>query len=275
MGMGQKDMRPRPAWRACADRAPAWGCRSARDRSAGPVRQSRSGRMECPSQVIFIVRLPMFPLHSINPIAGEKPRGLDAPDKRLLRASRCRVLGRAGECRHQCRLSSWRLLSCGAAWGMRLLPLARLLVIVLGLIGVGSFLFHTHAQAWAALADVVPILCFVLIYIYAANRGFWRMGRLAALFGHRGCGGAVRGAGAAAGAHPVGRWLGGVSAFAAADRGLRAGRLRVRAPRTARNLLLGAGLLVASLTIAQQIDGPLLRAVPDRNTFRLAFAQCR
>ena len=34
------------------------------------------------------------------------------------------------------------------------LPLARLLVIVLGLIGVGSFLFHTHAQAWAALSQI-------------------------------------------------------------------------------------------------------------------------
>jgi hypothetical protein len=39
---------------------------------------------------------------------------------------------------------------------------ARALVVVLFAIGVGSWLFHTHAQVWAAVADVVPIQIFIL-----------------------------------------------------------------------------------------------------------------
>ncbi|WP_366524500.1 ceramidase domain-containing protein [uncultured Tateyamaria sp.] len=37
------------------------------------------------------------------------------------------------------------------------LPLGRALAAVLGVIGVGSYLFHTHAQVWAAIVDVLPI----------------------------------------------------------------------------------------------------------------------
>jgi len=35
-------------------------------------------------------------------------------------------------------------------------------------IGIGSFLFHTFAQRWASIADVVPILLFILAYLFAA-----------------------------------------------------------------------------------------------------------
>ena len=52
------------------------------------------------------------------------------------------------------------------------LPLGRLLVGILGAIGVGSFLWHTHATGWASLADVLPILLFILVYIFAATRDF-------------------------------------------------------------------------------------------------------
>ena len=55
------------------------------------------------------------------------------------------------------------------------MPVARLLVAILGAIGVGSFLFHTFATRLAALADVVPIAVFILVYVYAANRYFWRL----------------------------------------------------------------------------------------------------
>ena len=50
--------------------------------------------------------------------------------------------------------------------------LGRLLAAVLVAIGIGSFLFHTFAQPWAGLADVLPIVAFILIYIFAANRDF-------------------------------------------------------------------------------------------------------
>ncbi len=40
-------------------------------------------------------------------------------------------------------------------------------------IGVGSFLFHTVAERWAALADTLPILLFIIGFLYAAmNRLF-------------------------------------------------------------------------------------------------------
>ena len=55
------------------------------------------------------------------------------------------------------------------------LPIARVLTIILGLIGVGSFLFHTYAQAWSGLADVLPIVGFVLVYCYAACLHFWNL----------------------------------------------------------------------------------------------------
>lgn len=65
--------------------------------------------------------------------------------------------------------------------------LARALCGLLGLIGIGSYLFHTHAQVWAAIADTTPIALFILLWTYAANRRFWGLSRagavvLAALF---------------------------------------------------------------------------------------------
>lgn len=52
---------------------------------------------------------------------------------------------------------------------------ARLLCGVLAMIGIGSYLFHTHAQVWAGVADVLPIAIYVLIYIALANRAYWGM----------------------------------------------------------------------------------------------------
>lgn len=54
---------------------------------------------------------------------------------------------------------------------------AQSLSAVLVVIGLGSGLFHTLATGWAGVADVVPILVFILGYIYAANRYYWRLGR--------------------------------------------------------------------------------------------------
>ncbi|MEM9853429.1 MAG: ceramidase domain-containing protein [Pseudomonadota bacterium] len=61
----------------------------------------------------------------------------------------------------------WRLR--GAA-----LPIAHLLVAILTAIGIGSFLFHTHATGWAALADVIPIGLFILTYLFAVGLHFLR-----------------------------------------------------------------------------------------------------
>jgi len=52
------------------------------------------------------------------------------------------------------RWDSWTKLLCGLAV----------------CIGIGSFLFHTVAQRWAGIADIVPILLFILTYLFAASR---------------------------------------------------------------------------------------------------------
>ena len=65
------------------------------------------------------------------------------------------------------------LIAALVVWPLtRGVPLARALAVVLALIGVGSFLWHTHATRWAGLADVLPILIFILIYLFAATRDF-------------------------------------------------------------------------------------------------------
>jgi hypothetical protein len=50
-------------------------------------------------------------------------------------------------------------------------PLALLVVLTVA-VGTGSFLFHTHATAWAALADTVPIGLFILGYFAATMNRF-------------------------------------------------------------------------------------------------------
>src|SRR3546814_19586540 len=44
------------------------------------------------------------------------------------------------------------------------------LVLLLFVIGIGSGLFHPFAVAWAALADVIPVALFILLYLYLALR---------------------------------------------------------------------------------------------------------
>ncbi len=45
-----------------------------------------------------------------------------------------------------------------------------LLIVLLFCIGVGSFLFHTFATAWAMVLDVVPILVFQISYLWIYSR---------------------------------------------------------------------------------------------------------
>ena len=54
-------------------------------------------------------------------------------------------------------------------------PLTMLLVTILFGIGVGSFLFHTFATRWSGLADTVPILLFILVYLFAATLRYLKM----------------------------------------------------------------------------------------------------
>lgn len=140
------------------------------------------------------------------------------------------------------------------------LPLARAMAAVLAVIGIGSYLFHTHATAWAGLADVLPILGFILLYLYAANRHFWGLRvwpalALTALFFPYAAAtvplfSMIPGLGSSAGYAPVPLLI---LVYAAL--------LRRRAPDTARGLAAGAGVLIVSLTF-RTLDGPLCAAWP-------------
>ncbi|MBO9474917.1 ceramidase domain-containing protein [Shimia sp. R10_1] len=138
--------------------------------------------------------------------------------------------------------------------------LARTLCVILALIGIGSFLFHTYATRWAGVADVAPIAIYVLLYIYAANRHYWRLRPLWAsvatlgffpyaaltipLFSQ------LPLLGVSAAYMPVPVMILGY-AFA----------LRGRLPGVARGLAIGGGILLASLTF-RSLDMPMCEAVP-------------
>ena len=140
------------------------------------------------------------------------------------------------------------------------LPLAWAMVAVLAVIGIGSYLFHTHANPLTGLMDVLPILAFILLYIFAATRDYlctrpW----LAAL--------------AVLGFFPFAAAL--VPLFAripgiAVSAGyapipvlilIYAWALRRTAPDTARGLAIGVGILILSLFF-RSIDQAVCDAFP-------------
>lgn len=142
----------------------------------------------------------------------------------------------------------------------RRLPLARAMVAVLAVIGVGSFLFHTHANRLTALMDVVPILAFILLYVFAATRDLlgarpWVAG--AATLGFLPYAAAtvplfarIPGPGSSAGYAPVPLLI-----------LIHAALLHRRAPPVARGLAIGAAILILSLTF-RALDQPLCDLIP-------------
>ncbi|WP_118138687.1 ceramidase domain-containing protein [Oceanicella sp. SM1341] len=143
---------------------------------------------------------------------------------------------------------------------------AQLLCAMLAIIGVGSFLFHTFATRWAGLADVLPILAFILVYVWFATRRFfhapwWAAGLMVLAF------------------VPVNlavatlmREVGGLFAASAGYAGvvvfllLYAGALAARHPATALRLTVGAAIFALSLTF-RSADGPVCSAFPPGTHF--------
>jgi hypothetical protein len=153
------------------------------------------------------------------------------------------------------------LIAAAVMWGRaRQWPLARAMVAVLAVIGVGSWLFHTHANRLTGVMDVVPILGFILIYVFASSRDFlglkgWQAGVAVLAFVPYAAvtvpiWAMIPGLGSSAGYAPVPvliliyAWL-----------------LRRRAPETARGLAAGAGILIVSLTF-RTLDQPLCPVWP-------------
>lgn len=140
------------------------------------------------------------------------------------------------------------------------LPVARALCVVLGVIGVGSYLFHTHANRLTALMDVLPILGFILLYLFAATRDLLGLRGLAPWGAVAGFLPYAMGAGAVLGALLP---LGSSAAYAPIPPLILAYAWAVgrTAPRTGRGMALGAGILVLSLTF-RTLDGPICAALP-------------
>ncbi|MDT8344249.1 MAG: hypothetical protein RQ752_07425 [Thermohalobaculum sp.] len=129
-------------------------------------------------------------------------------------------------------------------------------------VGIGSFLFHTFATVWAAMADTGPILVFILAYFTIAMRAYvglgWgravlvMLGFLVAMFA------------VAAGLREVllpvmGRSVSYVPALMALGGiGL---WLQARGHAAGAGLLLGAGVFAASLTF-RTLDGPVCGVWP-------------
>ncbi len=159
------------------------------------------------------------------------------------------------------------LIAAALLWPrLRGLALPRLLCGVLAAIGLGSGLFHTVAARWAALADVLPILGFILIYVFAVNRAVWGMARLWAGVG------VLLVVPYAAVATPVLArllpGLGGSAGYASVDLliWLYAAALARRAPRFAGGMAVGAGLLALSIW-ARAEDMPLCPIWPEGTHF--------
>ena len=140
------------------------------------------------------------------------------------------------------------------------LAMGRVMAAVLFVIGIGSWLFHTHANPLTGLMDVIPILAFILLYVFAATRDYlglrpWLAALVTAgfipyaavtvpLFQQ------VPGLGSSASYAPVPLLI-----------GVYALLLRRRLPQVARGLAIGAGLLVLSLTF-RTIDQPSCAVLP-------------
>ena len=139
-------------------------------------------------------------------------------------------------------------------------PGLRLLAGILFAIGVGSFLFHTVATPWASLADTLPILIFVLIYLYLSNRRYLRWPVWAAALGTAAFLPYAAALGSVFGALPFFRISSVYWVLPVLILGYAAWLWRGRAG-TARGLAIGAGLLCLSL-VARSADGAVCGAIP-------------
>ena len=140
------------------------------------------------------------------------------------------------------------------------MAIGRALAGILFVIGIGSWLFHTHANRLTGLMDVLPILAFILLYVFAATRDFfglrtgWALLVTAGFFPYAAATvplfGRIPGIGSSAGYAPVPLLI-----------LIYALLLRGRLPETARGLAIGALILIASLTF-RTLDQPLCDSLP-------------
>ncbi len=136
------------------------------------------------------------------------------------------------------------------------------LILIVATIGVGSFLFHTFANVWSLMADVIPIRIFIVFYLMLAIRRFFRQPWwLAILVGVAFLPASTAFAGAVAAV--AGDALRGSQGYLPAFLALIVCGVWLRAlGRPSGNaLLIGAGIFVVSLTF-RTLDQPLCNLWP-------------
>lgn len=138
--------------------------------------------------------------------------------------------------------------------------MGRALCAVLAAIGVGSWLFHTHANRLTGLMDVLPIVLFILLYVFGASRDFlglrpvWAGAATLAFLPYAALTvplfARIPGLGSSAGYAPVPLLI-----------LIYAALLWRGHPATARGMALGALILTVSLTF-RTLDAPVCDAFP-------------
>ena len=147
-------------------------------------------------------------------------------------------------------LRAWR---AGARDGFALA-----LIVLVFVIGIGSFLFHTFANRWSSLADVIPITLFIYAYLALALRRFvglnWPLAivTLIAFFGLT-----------IVLENLLRPYLGGSAAYAPALLAMLGigALLFVRSHPAARPVLTAGGVFLISLTL-RTLDEPLCQSWP-------------
>ena len=145
------------------------------------------------------------------------------------------------------------------------MAMGRALAAVLFVIGLGSWLFHTHANRLTGLMDVLPILGFILLYVFTATRDYFGAHPwIAALV----TAGFIPYAAATVPIFAMIPGLGSSASYAPVPLLILvyAALLRGRYPDTARGLAIGAGILIASLTF-RTLDQPLCDVFPPGTHF--------
>lgn len=135
------------------------------------------------------------------------------------------------------------------------------LLIILTAIGIGSYLFHTHATGWAGAADVIPILLYILTYIFLATTRFfdlawwWGLAAVVLFFPYA--------AGVLSGLSPLTGDLNGSIGYIPVPIliTLYALALWRKHPGTAQGLLIGVAILTLSLTF-RTVDEAVCNALP-------------
>lgn len=135
-------------------------------------------------------------------------------------------------------------------------------------VGIGSFLFHSFATRWAGLADVLPIMAFIMVYFGAALHRFaglhWGVSGLAALAFM-----GVSGAGAAQLTRLTGGALNGSESYLPAFFalvGIGAWLSLARGHRAGRWLLAASGVFALSI-LFRSMDAEICPAFPTGTHF--------